>query len=285
MKFHPMLTACGQRNFGILPTAQHVTIKETQLSNDKTIITTGGDRSCTVMKRTAVITGASKGIGLAIAQLFLERGFLVIACSRSGKFPPDFTGKTFACDVSQTSHVDEFLKFCLTQCNQIDILINNAGIAGANSMVADANDLAWQNILSTNLDGVYNCCKKMLPYLPTQSGRIINIASVLSHFGAADQTAYTAAKHGVLGFTRALAKHLAAGGITVNCICPGWTKTDMAEQRRKELRTTEAELLRQVPMGRWVMPQEIAELAWFLSTDAARNITGQAINICGGVTA
>jgi len=126
--------------------------------------------------------------------------------------------------------------------------------------------------------------KHTYPYMP-DGGRIVNIGSVLSHVGVADQTAYSAAKHAVLGFTRAFARHAAARGVTVNAVCPGWVRTDMARERWRELRIDERQAASDVPLGRIVEPAEVASLVHFLVSDEAAAITGQAFNIDGGTLA
>ena len=135
--------------------------------------------------------------------------------------------------------------------------MNSAGLAGANTL--DGDDALWHAIISANLHGTYYCCKAALPLLPDGSGRIVNIASVLGLRGVPDQTAYCAAKHGVVGFTRALALALAPRGITVNAICPGWVDTDMARQRFAELGITAEAAAAGVPTGHIATPAEVAD--------------------------
>ena len=130
--------------------------------------------------------------------------------------------------------------------------MNCAGIAGANRL--DGDDRLWHAIIGSNLHGTYHCCKAVLPQLPDGTGRIVNIASVLGLRGVPDQTAYCAAKHGVIGFTRALALALAPRGITVNALCPGWVDTDMAAQRYAELGITAEQAAAGVPTGRIASP-------------------------------
>jgi NAD(P)-dependent dehydrogenase (short-subunit alcohol dehydrogenase family) len=168
---------------------------------------------------------------------------------------------------------------------RLDALICNAGLAGSNSLDPDASDELWHRILDVNLHGTYHFCKHAAPHLPDRTGRIINVASVLALKGVPDQTAYCAAKHGVLGFTRALALALAPRGITVNAICPGWTRTEMARERMRELGLTEEALKAGVPLGRMIEPAEVAELALYLASPRAGGITGQALTLDGGALA
>lgn len=167
---------------------------------------------------------------------------------------------------------------------RIDVVINNAGLAGTNSLDASDDDAFWNQIIDVNLNGTYYISKYALPQM-NDGGRIINVASVLALKGVPDQTAYCAAKHGVLGFTRSLAHALAPRRITVNVICPGWTRTDMAHGRMAELGMTEASLKGSVPLGRFIEPVEIAQMAAYLASDAASGVTGQSFTIDGGVLA
>src|SRR5690606_17585842 len=135
-----------------------------------------------------------------------------------------------------------------------------------------------------NLNGTYYFTKYTFPHIP-DGGRIVNIGSVLSHRGVPDQTAYSAAKHAVLGFTRAFARHAAARGVTVNVVCPGWVRTDMARGRWEELEIDETQAAAATPLGRVVEPAEVASLVCFLASDEAGAITGQAFTIDGGTLA
>ena len=163
---------------------------------------------------------------------------------------------------------------------RVDVLVNNAGLAGANALEGD--DALWHAIIASNLHGTYHCCKAALPLLPDGTGRIVNIASVLGLRGVPDQTAYCAAKHGVVGFTRALALALAPRGITVNALCPGWVDTAMARQRFAELGITAEQAGQGVPTGRIATPEEVADaVAWLIRPEAG-SITGHALPIDGG---
>ena len=148
-----------------------------------------------------------------------------------------------ACDVTDAASV----RGLFAGLAHVDALVNCAGLAGANSLEGD--DALWHAIVAANLHGTYYCCKAALPLLPDGSGRIVNIASVLGLRGVPDQTAYCAAKHGVVGFTRALALAVAPRGITVNAICPGWVDTDMARQRFTRARPDAEAAAAGVPTG------------------------------------
>lgn len=237
------------------------------------------------MKPVVIVTGASRGIGLAMVRRFSERGWRVAACSASARISEARrAGAEVAevCDVTEASSVKRFVSDTVAKLGRIDALVNNAGLAGGNSLDPEASDDFWHEVIRVNLHGTYYFAKHVAPHLPEGTGRIVNIASVLALKGVPDQTAYCAAKHGVLGFTRALAHHLAPRRITVNAICPGWTRTEMAEGRMKELGLTEAGLGTSVPLGRFIEPVEVADLALYLLSASAGGITGQALTLDGG---
>lgn len=229
----------------------------------------------------ALITGASRGIGASLAKRFHGGGFAVAGCARSPIDSHD-VDLTLECDVSRPDRVKACIAATLARFGRIDVVINNAGLAGTNSMDPADDDSFWHEIIGANLHGTYYVSKYALPHLPDGRGRIINIASVLGLKGVPDQTAYSAAKHGVIGFTRALALLAAPRRITVNAICPGWTRTAMAEGRMRDLGLDEAALGQSVPLGRMVEPHEVAELAFYLAGEVAAGITGQALVIDAG---
>ena len=235
--------------------------------------------------KTALVTGGSRGIGKSIVDDLKAAGFRVAACARSADpFEASSADMTLACDVTDPVEVRAGIASVVQQFGAIDVLVNAAGIAGSNPLDADSRDDLWHRIIDTSLHGTYYCTKLTYPHIP-DGGRIINIGSVLSHKGVADQTAYTAAKHAVLGFTRAFALHAAPRGITVNCVCPGWVQTDMARERWRELGLDQKQAESGVPLGRITQPDEVAALVVFLVSDQAGAITGQAYTIDGGVLA
>lgn len=234
-----------------------------------------------------LVTGASRGIGLAIVQRFVRLGWRVAACARSAAVEQSGADLALRCDVTDPQQVQRTVAATHDRWGRIDALVNNAGMTGTNSLLPDAEpkdaDLLWHQILATNLHGTYYFSKQVLPHLPEGSGRIVNIASVLALFGVPDATAYCAAKHAVLGFTRALSKHVAPRGITVNAICPGWTRTQMAEERMQALGLSQAQLEAGIPLGKMVEPDEVASLVELLVvSEAGRKISGQALTIDGG---
>jgi NAD(P)-dependent dehydrogenase (short-subunit alcohol dehydrogenase family) len=225
-------------------------------------------------QRIAVVTGGTRGIGAAIADRLATDGYRVIVAARHAPATRDQEFR--ACDVTDPTMV----RALFAGLTRVDALVNCAGSAGVNALEGD--DALWHAIVATNLHGTYYCCKAALPLLPDGSGRIVNMASVLGLRGVADQTAYCAAKHGVVGFTRALALALAPRGITVNAICPGWVDTDMARQRFGELGISPEAAAAGVPTGHIATPAEVADaVAWLLRPEA-RSVTGLALPIDGG---
>lgn len=222
----------------------------------------------------AVVTGGTRGIGRAVADRLAAEGadVLVLARHTVAACPHRFA----ACDVADAAAV----RAVFAGLGRVDALVNCAGISGANPL--DGDDTLWHAIIAANLHGTYHCCKAVLPLLPDGNGRIVNMASVLGLRGVPDQTAYCAAKHGVVGFTRALALALAPRGITVNAVCPGWVDTEMAASRYAELGMTADQAAAGVPTGRIASPQEIADATVWLLRPECRNITGHALPIEGG---
>jgi NAD(P)-dependent dehydrogenase (short-subunit alcohol dehydrogenase family) len=223
--------------------------------------------------KSAVVTGGTRGIGRAVADRLAEEGWDVLVLARHAEPSPH---RFMACDVADAASVSAVF----AQLDGIDALVNCAGTAGANRL--DGDDALWHAIIGSNLHGTYHCCKAALPLLQDGTGRIVNIASVLGLRGVPDQTAYCAAKHGVVGFTRALALAVAPRGITVNALCPGWVDTTMAAQRYAELGITAQQAAAGVPTGQIASPEEVADATIWLLRPESRNITGHALPIEGG---
>ena len=224
--------------------------------------------------KTAVVTGGTRGIGLAVTERLAAEGYRVIAAARA--IPPDFRFEARMCDVTDPEQV----RSLFLGLTRVDALICAAGIAGVNDLSGD--DVLWHAIIGSNLHGTYYCCKAALPLLPDHTGRIVNIASVLGLRGVPDQTAYCAAKHGVVGFTRALAMAVAPRGVTVNAVCPGWVDTVMARQRFQDLGISAEQAAAGVPTGRIATPGEIADAVMWLLRPESRGITGHALPVEGG---
>ena len=251
--------------------------------------------------KVALVTGGASGIGRAIALKLAQAGAKVAIASRRlpvleqaaediAKGSPAV--RPYAMDVREKSDVQRTVDGIVSEWGAIHILVNNAGISGL-SMLSDPDDSRWYDIMDTNLNGLYLVTKAVLRHIPDHSGgRVINISSVLGKFGVPGYTAYCTTKHGMIGFTRALALEVVSRGITVNAICPGWVDTDMAERGIKETAALQgitadefrAQAIAAVPIRRFLEAEEVAELVCYVASDAARGITGQAMNLCGGQT-
>ncbi len=249
--------------------------------------------------RVALVTGGSRGIGKAIARALAAHGAKVAICSRDAEAvrkaadeisPGGGRVLGFRANVVEKTEVRGLVRDIVTRWGQIHILVNNAGI-NARIPIDSDDDGRWLEILSVNVLGVYYVTREVLRHMPNHGGgRIINISSVLGRFGVPAYTAYCTAKHGIIGFTRALALEVVGRGITVNAICPGWVETDMAALGMRETAAAlgmSAEQFRQqaldsVPIQRILEPKEIADLAVYLASDASAGMTGQTINLCGG---
>jgi 3-oxoacyl-[acyl-carrier protein] reductase len=237
----------------------------------------------------AVVTGASRGIGRAIALALATEGAKIAVNYASSSTAADqlITEITAAggeataiqADISKADSVDTLIKTVTDQWGRIDILVNNAGIT-RDTLLLRMKPEDWQAVIDTNLTGVFLCTRAVSKLMLKQkSGRIINIASVAGQMGNPGQANYSAAKAGVIGFTKTVAKELASRGITVNSVAPGFIATDMT----KDLKAGE-EILKFIPLGRYGEPEEVAGLVRFLAADpAAAYITGQTINVDGGM--
>jgi ketoreductase len=251
--------------------------------------------------KVAIVTGGGTGIGKAIAASLCKSGARVAIVSRnSAHIDPaaaeltqlGLSALALPMDVRNKADVQRAVAEVASKWGAIHILVNNAGISGL-SRIDDENDAKWHDIIDTNLNGMYLITKEVLKHIPDNAGgRIINISSVLGKFGVPGYSAYCTTKHGMIGFTRALALEVVKRGITVNTICPGWVETEMAalginESAARQGITAEqfkAQAVAAVPIQRFLEAGEIAELVGYIASDAARGITGQAMNICGGQT-
>ena len=248
--------------------------------------------------KTVVITGASQGIGEAIAEIFAESGAEVVLLARNesklkknvNKFlEKGLKAKYFVLDVAKPTEVEKVFK----EIGHVEILVNNAGIH-LNETIADTDINKWKELLEINLNGALYCSKAVIKQMiKNKYGRVINISSICGKTGYEFCGAYNASKFALIGLTQTLAQEVARDKITVNAICPGWIETPMAEDvfhdekyakyhqiPVEELKTTSLEA---VPIGRYIHPKEVAYLALYLASDYASAITGQAINICGGL--
>jgi NAD(P)-dependent dehydrogenase (short-subunit alcohol dehydrogenase family) len=248
--------------------------------------------------KTALITGASRGIGEAIARRFAAEGASVglaarslEACEATAKDILRSGGEAFAvaCDVTRRESYSAAVSEAARRLGRIDILVNNAGGSGLTAVDDPGCDALWNEILDANLTAPFRMTREVLAFMP-DGGRILNQSSVLGRFGVPGYGAYVASKHGVIGLTRTLALELAPRKITVNAICPGWVETEMAregyariaEHKGISLEEARAICAGMAPLKRVLEPGEIAALAAYIASDDARNLTGQAIVLDGG---
>ncbi|MBC9783359.1 3-oxoacyl-[acyl-carrier-protein] reductase [Heliobacillus mobilis] len=240
--------------------------------------------------RTALVTGASRGIGRAIALQLAADGFAVAVNYAGSEAKANEVveeiisagGKAFAIqgDVSRSDQVDEMVQKVLAEFGRIDVLVNNAGITRDNLLMR-LKEEDWDAVLDTNLKGLFLCSKSAIkPMIKQRSGRIINITSVVGQMGNAGQGNYAAAKAGVIGLTKTLAKELGSRNITVNAVAPGYIQTDMTDKLSDEVRES---LAKTIPLGRLGQPEDVAKVVAFLASESAKYITGQTINVDGGM--
>lgn len=239
--------------------------------------------------KVAIITGASRGIGKAAAMALAQAGAKVVVNYARSSDAADAVVAAISeagsealalqADVSKANQVDAMVKATMDKFGRIDVLVNNAGIT-RDTLLLRMKPEDWQAVIDLNLTGVFLCTRAVSKIMLKQrSGRIINISSVAGLMGNPGQANYSAAKAGVIGFTKTIAKELAPRGITANAVAPGFIATDMTE----DLKNTE-EILKYIPLGRYGQPEEVAGLIRFLAADpAAAYITGQVMNVDGGM--
>jgi len=238
--------------------------------------------------RTAVVTGAARGIGYGIAQRLLASGATVClwdmdhsgvtaaaqACTSLGKV------HTAVVNVTDPAAVDAGTQATLAACGRIDILVNNAGISGPNLPVWHYPIDAWQQVIAVNLIGVFLCCRAIVPHMvPHGYGRIVNLASVAGKEGNPNASAYSASKAGVIGLTKSLGKELAQSGILVNCIAPAVVETELLQQMTPE---HVQYMLSKIPMGRFGAIEEVAAMAAWLASEDCSFSTGGVFDLSGG---
>lgn len=234
----------------------------------------------------ALVTGATRGIGRAVAEELVSKGAFVIGTATSEKGAESISaylgekGKGLVLNVADQASIDAVLEQIKQEFGDIDILVNNAGITRDNLLMR-MKDEEWFDILQTNLSSVYHLSKAMLrTMMKKRFGRIINIGSVVGSMGNAGQTNYCAAKAGLIGFSKALAKEVASRGITVNVVAPGFIATDMTDVLSEELKNN---LLTQIPAGRLGEPKDIAKAVSFLASEDASYINGTTLHVNGGM--
>jgi ketoreductase len=253
-------------------------------------------------KRVAVITGATSGIGLAVARLLATQNHRVFIGARDA----DNVAATVkelvdeglevdgdVLDVRSDDSVRAWIGKAVDRFGSVDVVVNNAGRSGG-GVTADIDAELWHDVIDTNLNSVFRVTKEALNtggLRAKNQGRIINIASTAGKQGVVLGAPYSASKHGVVGFTKALGNELAPTGITVNAVCPGYVETPMAQRVRQGYAaaydTTEDAILQKfqakIPLGRYSTPEEVAGLVGYLASDTAASITSQALNVCGGL--
>jgi 3-oxoacyl-[acyl-carrier protein] reductase len=240
-------------------------------------------------KKVALVTGAARGIGAAIAERLVRDGACVAvadldeaaAAQLVERITKPGGGAFFVhLDVADPGSVRQAVRTVIDREGQLDVLVNNAGIAGLAAPVAEYPEDEWRRILSIDLDGVFYCCKAALSYmLERGSGRIVNIASISGKEGNPNMSAYSTAKAGVIGFTKALAKEVATRGILVNCVTPAVIATDILNQLSQE---AVGYMTARIPMGRTGQPEEVAALVAWLASDECTFSTGGVFDISGG---
>ncbi|NGO68934.1 3-oxoacyl-ACP reductase FabG [Streptomyces boncukensis] len=253
-------------------------------------------------QRVAVVTGATSGIGLAVARLLAQREHRVFLCARTQE---DVTATVKAlreeglevdgatCDVRSGADIGRFVRAAVERYGTVDVLVNNAGRSGGGA-TADIADELWLDVIDTNLNSVFRMTREVLNTGGMRDkcrGRIVNIASTAGKQGVVLGAPYSASKHGVVGFTKALGNELAPTGITVNAVCPGYVETPMAQRVRQgyasAYATSEERILEKfqakIPLGRYSTPEEVAGLVGYLAGDTAASLTSQALNVCGGL--
>lgn len=239
--------------------------------------------------KTAVVTGASRGIGEAIAKRLCEKGFAVALIYRNSDEKANelkremlslgFVAECYQADVSSSSQVNAVFEKISAELGSVEVLINNAGIS-QQSLFTEITDEMWNEMIGTNLTGVFNCCRAATPeMIKNHSGVIVNIASMWGETGASCEVHYSAAKAGVIGLTKALAKEVGVSGIRVNAVSPGVIKTDMLNAFSE---SDLDELKKETPLNRLGTPEDVANAVEFLISDKASFITGQVLSVNGG---
>ncbi len=243
--------------------------------------------------RVALVTGAGRGIGAAIAERLAAAGFAVAVCDLDGRAAEETARKlattgasarAFAMDVTRSDTVGACVDAVEATLGPVHVLVNNAGI-DVIGLFLDSDEASWDRLLAVNLKGVLHCTKRMLPgMLARGSGRIVNIASDAGRVGATAEAVYSATKGGVIAFSKALAREVARSQVTVNCVCPGATDTALLAQLGVYNERLLSGLTRAIPLGRIAQPPDIAAAAAFLASDEAGYITGQSLSVSGGLT-
>jgi 3-oxoacyl-[acyl-carrier protein] reductase len=237
----------------------------------------------------ALVTGAGRGIGRAIALKFATEGADVVCVSRTVENSENVAREVrtlgrkswpHAVDLADATAVNSAMEAILAQTGRVDILVNNAGVT-RDALLVRMGEADWDTVMDTNLKGAFLVTKTLArAFMKQKSGRIINIASIVGLIGNAGQCNYAASKAALLGFTKSVARELASRGILVNAIAPGFIETDMTSSLKDELKS---EMLKSIPLGAFGQPEDIANAALFLAGPGARYITGQVLTVDGGM--
>ncbi len=240
--------------------------------------------------KVAVVTGASRGLGKAIAIEMAKNGATVVVNYNGSKEKAEEVkssieengGKaiTYKCNISEFAECEQFIKDVVAEFGRIDILVNNAGIT-RDGLLMRMSEEDYDQVLNTNLKGTFNCMRFVSKIMMKQRvGRIINMSSVSGVLGNAGQANYSASKAGVIGLTKSIARELASRNITVNAIAPGFIETEMTDALGDAVKET---VVKQIPLGSFGQPEDIANMTVFLASDKAKYITGQVIHVDGGM--
>jgi 3-oxoacyl-[acyl-carrier protein] reductase len=243
--------------------------------------------------KVVLITGASGGIGRAIAQKFAKNGISLalndiapvkeklkkIAEELEKSTPEPIKARYFLGDVSKIEDMEKVVEEVKKEFSRLDVLVNNAGICQDRTLAKMTKE-EWQKVIDIDLNGVFNCTKAALPLIIANQGKIISISSLVGQRGNFGQTNYAAAKAGIIGFTKSLSKEVGRFGVTVNAIAPGFIETRLTENLPPEVAETVKKF---TPLGRFGKPEEVASLVFFLASEEADFITGSVINIDGGL--
>lgn len=234
--------------------------------------------------KTALIIGGSRGIGAAIVRALTRQGWQVAFCYKSSQdaarqLSQETGAIAIPCDVTDSAQVQAFIAEALRRLGHIDLLVNNAGVAWQ-GLLTDMTDLDWHTVLDTSLSAAFFTCRGVIPGMVSRrTGRIINISSIWGRVGASCEAAYSAAKAGLIGLTKALSKELGPSGIAVNCLCPGVIQTDMLACYTPDDLSALAD---ETPLCRLGTPEDVAAAVCWLAADEAGFVTGQVIGVDGG---
>lgn len=242
------------------------------------------------MSNVAVVTGGTRGIGKQIALDLAKKGYDIALNYRSENIDLENLKQqikeigvnlyTYKCDVTDFEKCEEFVKGIVAEFGKIDVLVNNAGIT-KDGLLMRMKKQDFKDVIDVNLMGTFNLTRNVIPYMiKAKKGRIINISSVVGISGNAGQTNYSASKAGIIGFTKSLAKEVASRNITVNAVAPGFIETQMTDVLKDEVKD---EILKQIPQKRFGTTEDVANVVKFLVSDESSYITGQVINVDGGM--